>query len=577
MMDSPGRIVKHPRAAYDDDEPVIPQTPRRQTEDSSIDLTHYRVFPTLMMSPTEQDPTNASLSPRSVKAPIQCYRRYASVRVSNNSFLTSIGKAYARELAQGQNSGYSTPALPLGAPVFPALFEAHLPTGFAEDFAQRGGDTGAQCYKDIRNPFSAAEATMQPMQEPHTAAGQSWAPAQPHSPRPVIPRAIHPHEEDSLPTHSAQSPDPPFMTLSQPLDAGSHSVSHGRFTSMSVCAQSHGSPEEHASVSDNGPQYTMRSRKPPPAIIGFTNPHRRARKGVERNNLQASIREMMRELLGFASKKDAVLPRPPAAIQDIASFLNGGPGPQIDRLQLDFVTTRDGVKSHWNIQAGTEFARLFLWRVDSAYFAEDAFNHEDLNIENIRTLFLSKIRYFMRIYKELYFPPPTNIRKMQKEFDRRTSRRISLFRLRDRICRDDVHDMREIFASVDDEMISEDETDHERSIPGMKVFRRVEKGWVNPQLTRLFHGLLDVHLYRLNIFGEFGAGNQFRQRINHPPKRIEWTGVVTGLPENFYNPRWLATLTRAEYEALQAKPFIHLEYSVAQLRRRVVRPRASVG
>lgn len=120
-------------------------------------------------------------------------------------------------------------------------------------------------------------------------------------------------------------------------------------------------------------------------------------------------------------------------------------------------------------------------------------------------------------------------------------------------------------AAVDDEMISEDETDEERSTPGIKVFRRVAKGWVNPQLTLLFHMLVDVHLHRLNIFGEFGAGNQFRQRINHPAIRVADTGVVIRLPRNFYDPDWLASLTAEEEDDLRCEPPVDLAPFLARL------------
>ncbi|EJD44638.1 hypothetical protein AURDEDRAFT_166427 [Auricularia subglabra TFB-10046 SS5] len=306
---------------------------------------------------------------------------------------------------------------------------------------------------------------------------------------------------------------------------------------------------------------------PPPTVIGFTKPHNRPRKTMGAKKLHASIREMMREELGFGPKKAPTLPHPPASINDIVAFLRGGHGPRHDDLRLDFVTTRDGIKSHWNIAAASNFAQRFLLRVHFAYFDEGAFDNEDLTVSNIKNIFLSKIRYFMRLYRTVYFPPPPNISKIRKEFDRRISRRISLHRLRHRICREDEQDLRNIFAHLDDEVISEDETDTEKSQPGMKVFRRVEKGWVNPELTRILHGLIDVHLHRLNIFGEFGAGNQFRQRINHPPSRAVWTGVVIGLPRNFYNPLWLDLLSKEEYAELNCKPDVDLARFLSRLER----------
>lgn len=130
--------------------------------------------------------------------------------------------------------------------------------------------------------------------------------------------------------------------------------------------------------------------------------------------------------------------------------------------------------------------------------------------------------------------------------------------------------LRDFIARVDDEMISEDETDPGLSGPGLKMFRRVKKGWVNTDVTRILHMLLDVHLHRLNIYGELGAGNKFRQRVNHPPARTVMTNVVIGLPENFYEPQWLSSISAEERQDLRCQSPVDLDPYLAMLHGYVV-------
>ncbi|EJD33808.1 hypothetical protein AURDEDRAFT_177120 [Auricularia subglabra TFB-10046 SS5] len=119
---------------------------------------------------------------------------------------------------------------------------------------------------------------------------------------------------------------------------------------------------------------------------------------------------------------------------------------------------------------------------------------------------------------------------------------------------------------VDDEMISEDETDIENTYPGVKVVRRIEKIWVNPELTLIFHMLVDVHLNECNDFNELGPGSPFRQRINHPPARSVDMDVIVGLPQNFYNPVWVETLSDEERRDLRPTNPVDLEPFLSRIR-----------
>lgn len=134
----------------------------------------------------------------------------------------------------------------------------------------------------------------------------------------------------------------------------------------------------------------------------------------------------MREELGFSKKNSMSRPHPPADIDDIAIFLSGGPGPVVDSLRLDLVTTSDGVRSHWNIEAGLQLADEFLDRVRNGNFPPNHFNEDELQRRNITRIFLSKVRYFKQLYQQLYFPLSMTNHRQLKAFLRRVSRRISV-------------------------------------------------------------------------------------------------------------------------------------------------------
>lgn len=137
----------------------------------------------------------------------------------------------------------------------------------------------------------------------------------------------------------------------------------------------------------------------------------------------------MREELSFGTKQQPLMPHPPAEISDIVGFLEGGIGPRFQYLQIDFVTTADGVQSHWNQAAAALFSREFLRRVYDAYFPPDIFDTADLNEQNIQSIFLGKLRYFRKLYQDLYFGIPRDEAQILRAMSRKISRRVGVSRL----------------------------------------------------------------------------------------------------------------------------------------------------
>ncbi|EJD38431.1 hypothetical protein AURDEDRAFT_128884 [Auricularia subglabra TFB-10046 SS5] len=174
--------------------------------------------------------------------------------------------------------------------------------------------------------------------------------------------------------------------------------------------------------------YQRRRNSPPPPVIGFSNPHTRVSKDGPTKKLHHYVRVMMKQLLNFGTRKKFRRPHPPADIHTIAAFLQGGDGPDLMNLQLDLVTTASGVGSQWNIDAGTQFAHEFLRRVRHGHFPEGSMNPGDLNVDNIRSLFLDRIRYIMFLYQKLYFPRQPSEVRISEALNRMASRRSTVSR-----------------------------------------------------------------------------------------------------------------------------------------------------
>ena len=67
---------------------------------------------------------------------------------------------------------------------------------------------------------------------------------------------------------------------------------------------------------------------------------------------------------------------------------------------------------------------------------------------------------------------------------------------------------------------------------------------------------------KINEDKTLGPGNQFRQRY---PSTLEQVGrPITSLPRNFYDERWLKTLSPRQREQLCVQPDIDIKFSVEE-------------
>jgi hypothetical protein len=106
--------------------------------------------------------------------------------------------------------------------------------------------------------------------------------------------------------------------------------------------------------------------------------------------------------------------------------------------------------------------------------------------------------------------------------------------------------------------MSGDETDHRQGNLNYVVRPPV---WRNSEIEPFFMALDDLHLStRFSSNGRAKRGKFPHPRIRSGRPPIPGGGIP-GLPVNFYDPRWLRTLTNFERKELKIKPSIDLELS----------------
>ena len=122
---------------------------------------------------------------------------------------------------------------------------------------------------------------------------------------------------------------------------------------------------------------------------------------------------------------------------------------------------------------------------------------------------------------------------------------------------------KEVFPHLTPAVMSGDEEDSAYVPPrGLRCKRFIIRSmvWRNPMLID-FCRVLDALYFSLRYLG-----NDKWSRGHFPDERLRCgrTGPgcpVPGLPQNFYNPTWLATLDPLEIEALDIQPSVDLDFS----------------
>ena len=118
----------------------------------------------------------------------------------------------------------------------------------------------------------------------------------------------------------------------------------------------------------------------------------------------------------------------------------------------------------------------------------------------------------------------------------------------------------------DDQAQGEDGHGHiSQSAPRGRRFKIVNMQWRSPEVTKWLR-TMDL-IYIGTKFYEDGTsmpGNQFRER--YPSDKVETGRPITGLPRNFYDARWLRTLSPHQLEVLDIQPEVDINFTVNERR-----------
>jgi hypothetical protein len=104
------------------------------------------------------------------------------------------------------------------------------------------------------------------------------------------------------------------------------------------------------------------------------------------------------------------------------------------------------------------------------------------------------------------------------------------------------------------EGMSSDESDEENGHP---VYWVKIRQWRSAELIRYLH-MIDLDANRTNAFGKTRPGNTPRVRKRRVNATKSSRRAVPGLPINFYDATWYATLQNRDKVALKAKPALEL-------------------
>lgn len=113
--------------------------------------------------------------------------------------------------------------------------------------------------------------------------------------------------------------------------------------------------------------------------------------------------------------------------------------------------------------------------------------------------------------------------------------------------------------------MSEDESDHggERGAIQGRRYKIVKVQWRSPEATKWLRTMDLIYAgTKINEDQTSQPGNQLRQRY---PSVLENIGhPIIGLPRNFYDERWLMTLSPGQRAQLDIQPEIDINFSVEE-------------
>ncbi|KAF7799476.1 hypothetical protein EIP86_010711, partial [Pleurotus ostreatoroseus] len=215
---------------------------------------------------------------------------------------------------------------------------------------------------------------------------------------------------------------------------------------------------------------------------------------------------------------------------------NDGPATKAEagKFKIDL---NSAINSPWNESARLTFIEGFI--ASNQYACTDHERIEEAFISRFKSLKKSwKVREDNEQQKEQRRKSHNNAARKNKDFQRRLET-VSLF--------PSIRDHAEIIRALGPEGMSSDESEMEG---GERIYRVKQKPWRNSEV-RTFLRILDK---LFDIWRQSGGSSGSRRGAWHR-NRVDTTKqsisiAVKGLPQNAYDPRWLASLIHIERQML---------------------------
>jgi len=114
--------------------------------------------------------------------------------------------------------------------------------------------------------------------------------------------------------------------------------------------------------------------------------------------------------------------------------------------------------------------------------------------------------------------------------------------------------LHQLVSMLHQEGMSSDESGEEN---GHIVYWVKTRQWRSAELIRFLH-MIDLNANRTNAYGKLRPGNSPRVRKRRANATTSGRRAVPGLPINFYDATWYATLQNRDKVALRPKPVLQL-------------------
>ncbi|KIJ35331.1 hypothetical protein M422DRAFT_262504 [Sphaerobolus stellatus SS14] len=284
---------------------------------------------------------------------------------------------------------------------------------------------------------------------------------------------------------------------------------------------------------------------------GKTPPgHRHAKSDAEKK-IDAAIRELTRELMGWGTKSHphAAPPNGPNAEELKMHDLGLSKGPTKDNFRLDWNGPN---ATGWNRTASYVFADEFIMRCKEGYYAVRSFPDWALGRHDVANRFRSKLPHLKTERKHAFtMALGTEEEKIAAEMKRdkamkakrHRSRCDELFKFRLRVL--DRHPeappiLRIILEYLGVDGMSSDDTDVESTKSTKPKFYRIHQVWRAEMGDKAMFIIDELHGLP-NPLGQLPrhGGNVKRERIGNHPVLIN-EEPVPDLPKTFYNKKFLA-------------------------------------